>query len=196
MESLRRNKIKYIKDNIIDIEDDIVIKLYENTVKYVPNKTKKKSCRIDMMKYIESNIGYIETEKLNELIDIIESAISAEDTDDAIKSRVVLEILNKILVRINHKRIKNITDFVNIRRDLLLTDDIKILIENNKDYIYKNGFNKDNYKSIQSNIKYRHFSILKRMVKEIGYDIKAINKTKYIEKERVIFTEYSIIKSD
>jgi hypothetical protein len=197
MDSLRKTKIKYIKDNIVDVDDDDVTTLYEKVILVVPRKLKNDNQeRIEKVKYIENNLRYIDDPNLDYLRDRIEKSLIYEETDEDRKKRVVLEIINRISVAIGKKQIKDLCDFVNIRRNMMLSDDVKTIVNDNREYIFKNGFNKSECMVYQKNLRNPHYSIIKGMLKQIGYDIVSKNTSKYVNKVREMFTVYSIIKSE
>jgi len=197
MDSLRKTKIKYIKDNIVDVDDDDVTTLYEKAISVAPRKLKNENQeRIEKVKYIENNLRYIDDLNLDYLKDRIEKSLIYEETDEDRKKRIVLEIINRISVAIGKKQIKDLCDFVNIRRNMILSDDVKTIVNDNREYIFKNGFNKAECMVYQKNLRNPHYSIIKGMLKQIGYDIVSKNTSKYVNKVREMFTVYSIIKSE
>jgi transposase len=195
MDILRKDKLQYIKDNIDNMDDENLESLYIKITNILPKKYKKQyPLRIDKMLFIESHIRFIDDINLDNLKQFIIDSFKSAESEESMKYRIILEIINKILAAINHDKIKCLTDFAGIRRELILSDDIRDLFNDNKYYIFKNGFNKDNYRSIQSNRKYQHFAILKKMIKELGYDIVSKIKCKFVNKQKTVFTVYNIIK--
>lgn len=192
MDSIRKNKLQFVKDNLDNVTDRYIDNIYNSVNEIIPNK-KNIIKRIDKMKYIEANIGYVEDDILGKINNQINKSLGIVENKEDRKKRVVLEILNKILVAIDKDEIKSIDEFVDIRRDDLLNDDVKELIEENKTYLFnKNGFSKTDCKIYQTNIKFPHFSIIRGILKEVGYELISENKVVYEKRKKVCsYTNYS-----
>jgi hypothetical protein len=198
MTSVRINIVKYIKDNIVNIDEDDIDNIYNKINQIIPNKIKKKGImiRAEKILYIESMLRLIDIDVLEEIKENIEEKINYVETEEDKKSRITLEIINKILVANNITRIKKLTDFISIRRDVMLTDESINIVNENKEYIFDNGFDKTGCKVYHTYIKSPHLSIIKGMLKEIGYEIKSKVKSKQIDKISEKFMVYTIIKTE
>ena len=189
MEELRKTKIKYIKDNLGDVEDEDIDKIYDNMVKLMKDniKDKNKLDRVDKMKYILKNLMFINSDNINVIKEIGEKSIECIESDEEKKHRIVLEIINKVLEAMQHNKIKNLCDFVDIKREYIFSDKVKKVIENNKKYIRDNGFKK---------LSIPHFSIIKEIIQEIGYEIVPRIKSHTVNNKKKVYTVYTIIKSE
>ena len=194
----RINIVNYIKNNIINIDEDDIDNIYNKINLIIPNKVKKKGIliRADKILYIESMLRLVEIDILKEIKENIEDKINYVETEEDKKTRITLEIINKILFANNIKQIKKFTDFISIKRDIMLTDKSINIVNENKEYIFKNGFNKTGCKIYHTYIKSPHLSIIKGMLKEIGYEIKSRVKSKQIDKVSEKFMVYTIIKTE
>ena len=172
MSTIRKPLIKYIKDNIADTLDTDIDLIFDKVVLCMPKNTKiVEMNRADKIIYIDKNMGFIDQKTLNEIQDIIYDSINREEPEEEIKYKITLEIVNKILIANKMKKIKKLDDFVNIKRDVMLTEQSIKVINDNKDYIFENGFSKVGCRIYYKHIKTPHYTILKGMLKEIGYEI-------------------------
>ena len=70
MASVCKNNIKYIKDNIADVNDTDIDIIYNKVIGIITTKKKikkniKKLKRLDKILYIESNLKFIENDDLD-----------------------------------------------------------------------------------------------------------------------------------
>jgi hypothetical protein len=194
MSLIRKNRIEYIKKSLDVLDDNMITNIYNN-ITQVTKKTLKQNenNRVDKIAYIEANIKNINDCELETFVNTIEEELTESNEDK--KIRVLLEIINKILVAIGKKEIKDLCNFVNIRRDELLSEEIKDIINKLKKYVFEDvGFNKKECKYQPSKAKYPHFAILRGIIKECGYELISTNKTKHIDKEVKMITQYAIVK--
>ena len=193
----RKRNVKYILDNMVDINDDDIDTIYNKIIEFVPIKVKKKKLnRMDKILHIKSNLIFIENDNLETLKDIVFDAVNYVESEEDKKLRITLEIINKILHANNYPEIKNLTDFVDIKRDIMLSEESINVVNENKEYIFKNGFNKTGCKIYHTYIKSPHLSIIKGMLKEIGYMIKSKMEGKSVNKIREMYMIYTIVKND
>jgi hypothetical protein len=81
-------------------------------------------------------------------------------------------------------------------RDEILSDVCKDLINENKNYIFENGFSKNRCKVYQTKIINKHFSLFKGMVNQVkGYVLKSKTKVKTHNYERTPYIDYYIDKN-
>jgi len=198
MGSTRKSNINYIKDNIADVDDSDIDMLYDKITEIVPDNKKERDDikRLQKILYIESNLKFVENEDLDNLKVIVYESLNHIETNDEKKARIVLEIINKILEANNIAQINNLTDFIRIKRDIILSNETNKVIDDNKEYIFNNGFSKAGCKIYFKNIKTTQFSIIKGILKEIGYEMKSKLGSKTINKIKESFMVYNIVKSD
>ena len=200
MGTTRKSNINYIKDNIADVNDSEIDILYDKIIKIVPvkidNKKGDEIKRLQKILYIESNLKFVENDDLDNLKLIVYESLNHIETNDEKKERIVLEIINKILEANNIAQINKLNEFIRIKRDIILSNETNKVIDDNKEYIFNNGFSKAGCKIYYRNIKTTHFSIIKGILKEIGYDMKSKLGSKTINKIKESFMVYTIIKND
>jgi len=198
MDPIRKTKLLYIRDNIDYLHDEHIDTIYDKLSESIPNKTKIKELkRVDKMKHIEPNIKYLEDEILENVNQIIKKGLVYEETDEERKTRVVLEIINKVMVALERKPINYFDEFVDIRRDEIISDAVKEVIDAHRDYIFeKNGFNKAECMVYQKNLKNPHFSVIKGILSEVGYELVSQSKADYIKKKKIPYTDYYIKKME
>lgn len=96
---------------------------------------------------------------------------------DSDKYKVVLKFVNRILVNLEKDEIDELTKFVNIdREDIIKEENKKVLIEMEKD-LFKH-FNKDKCGFYRKTANGWVLNVLRGMVKEMGYELRAIQKEK------------------
>jgi hypothetical protein len=194
----RKKSVKYILDNMIDIEDDVIDVLYDKIIEYVPNKLVKKTKlkRLEKVLYINSNLMFIESVNIDKLKDIIYDSLNHIETENEKKTRITLEIVNKILEANDMKQINKLIEFIRVKRDVIISEETNKIIDDNKEYIFNNGFSKVGCKVYHTYIKTPQFSILKGMLKEIGYEMKSKTSSKYVDKVREMYMVYTICKTN
>lgn len=105
------------------------------------------------------------------------------------KCIIVLDVLNELLIALNKKKINNIIEFKNIRKDNLLKPECKDVLSN---YIEKLALlfkYIDIYYKHNNNSKYYTITVIKYIIKSCGYLLKP-----HIEQNDIIL--YSIYCSD
>jgi hypothetical protein len=191
---LRKNKIKYITENIINLTDTYIFELYKTICQYIPNsKYNKNIIRYDANIYIESNLRHVNKTQLDNLYKIVYDVLDHTETDGDKKKRITLEIINQFLEKMNMVKIKDFLEFKNVRRELLISEDFKNLVEDNKDYIFtEGGFSKHDCGVYSKQIKTPQISIFKGMLNQIGYELESESKRKTTKGECKCITYYSI----
>ncbi len=121
-----------------------------------------------------------------------DSTENKEETNDEKMNRIMLEIINKILVLMNKKEINELCQFVDINRDELIKDEYADIIDKHKKYIFDNGYDKYICQVYQKKVANKHISILKGMLKQIGYELFSKNHKKMIKGIYHTYTLYSI----
>lgn len=195
MENLRSTKLKYIRGNIGDVDDNNINLLFDKVIETMPQKNKKSVNRRDKLLYIENNLRYVDGPNLECVWEIIANALNYEESIEDKRIRITLNILNKILKAINRRSIDNLCDFCNVRRDHLIGDITKNIINDNQQIIFEEVFTKKEcITTQQSKLSYPHFSLLKGMLNVMGYEFIPTKKSKFANGKRDIFTIYSIQK--
>ena len=113
--------------------------------------------------------------------------------NDDIKYKVVLKFLNEILEQLNVEDITNITEFRNIKRNDILSDQCKIIIDNNIDNLC-GAFGKVKLDYYNRSIRKAYMAtLLRRLVTLCGYSLESRRKDKKIRNKIISWYEYSII---
>jgi hypothetical protein len=196
MSLIRKNRFEYIKKSLDILDDDTISDIYNKIIAILNKEIKKNNItRADKLLHIETHLRLIDDDNLELITKIIKSSFEESENDKKIK--VVIGIINKILIVIDKDPITDLCEFIDIKRDDILSDDVKNIIEENKKDLFKEkGFKKKDCVVQETNITYPHFSILKGIIKDVGYEMKSKNKTKMIDKVKTMITTYSIIKKE
>jgi hypothetical protein len=195
----RANICAYVKDSVEKIPDNELNEIYNLIAITVKNKkTKNDVDRMSKIQMIESNLKYMDDNDIKsiEKITIDCFKIKAE-TEDEIKKRVALEIINKLLVALDKQPVQELIEFNGISRDDLLAEPCVRVIDENSDYIFKNKFNKHECNIYQKkNISNPHLSLIKGMLKQINYSLSSKLKSKNVKEGRTKYTTYYIKKKE
>ena len=191
----RKNKTVYIIDNIANITDSQLTKLYDKVIDVTHKDTCDDFDRVQMLEFIEKNLRYVNDECLLIIDDMVANFIICEESDEEKKYRIVLEVINKILEVLKIKRINELCEFDHVERKLLLCEDCKRVVNENLKYILENGFSKHGCMLYSKNIKDPHLSVIKGMLKQIGYKLQPNRRSKMKNRERIIYIDYSIVKN-
>jgi hypothetical protein len=190
----RKNKRIYISTNLKDMTDKQLNNICELIGDITEEKIDKLSNRRKFVKYIEDNLKNMDDGDITKIKDVVATYMIVEETDEDKMKRVTLEIINKMLRVLKEKEIENLENFPTIRRDDILCDECKNVMEENYDYIFKNGFNKTECMVYQKKVKNVHFSILRAMLKKIGYHLRPLHKSTRNNGEKIQYTAYDIVK--
>lgn len=174
----RKGKLLQIINNLHFVDEDNFTEIYQIVIQKVELQRNEKNNKNDKLPD--------EDEKK-----VIKKMIKRESKNVKMK-RVMLEIINKILVLMGENEIDDLCEFVNVRRDVLIDDKYAKLINDNKDYIFENGFNKYQCQIYQTKVKTIHISILRGMLKQIGYELYSKNHKRTINGVFESHTTYSI----
>jgi len=186
--SNRKTMRMYIIENIADISDDEISKIYKKLCDILNDDNDDNNNRKHMLSYIEDNLKYIDDKNLLDIKSMIDIFLNNMTENDK-KINIVIDIINKILVANEMDKINDLTDFVNIRRDILMSDVCKQIINDSKTYIFDNGFDKYKCSVYQNNLRHKHFGIFKGLLSQAGYKLVATMITKGGK-----YTVYSIVK--
>ncbi len=190
---IRKNLIKFIKDNITEVSDTDITSIY-GILNNIMKHTNKDLNRLNKIIFIENNLQYMENQQLTDIEKIIVKCLTYEESQDVKMEKIVLDIINKILIEINKKEIINLTDFVDVRREILMDKKCIDIINAHRDYIFENGFSKVECGVYLKIIKNPHISILKGMLKKIGYELCSKHRSTTVNNQRLTYTMYSIKK--
>ena len=193
---IRKNMIKYIKDNITEVSDTDITSIYGIIINEMKTDTTENINRFNKIVFIEKNLQYMEILQLKDIEKIIIKSLTYEESQEEKMQKIVLEIVNKILIEMGKKEINNLCDFVDVRRDIMMDTKYKNIFESNSDYIFKNGFSKMECGVYQKIIKNPQISILKGMLKKIGYELCSKHRSSKTNNERETYTVYHIQKID
>ncbi len=194
--SERKKTSEIIIKNISNFSDEQINTIYNIFQNYIDN-LEDYDTRQKKMLFIKNNLQYVNEENLKKFYQIIKEMINTSETETKYDKMylVTLEIINKILIQMKKEQIDDLCYFIEIRRDELLKDDYAKIIYDNKEYIFKSGFNKHECKIYQTNVKNLHMSILKGMLKQVGYNLCSKNYKKMINKDLITYTTYTIKKN-
>ncbi len=194
---IRKNLIKYIKENIKEVSDIDITSIYNIINNEIKCKQKED---VDLnrhykINYIDNNIHYVEKHHLIDIEKIIIQSLAFEECPELKMEKIVKELINKMLVAMDKKEIKNLSDFIDVRREIIIDQKCKDIVDSNSEYIFNNGFSKLECGVYQKIIKYPHLSILKGMLKKIGYELCSKTRSEFIDKKRHVYTLYTIKKN-
>lgn len=188
--------IKSIINSINNASDNVVTCIYNNVWELCEDTDDdKKESRTQKIKYIKSNLGMVSDENLRKLDEIIKEAKEQEEKYNRMYT-TLLDVLNDLLEHLDMEKIDGVSNFKDISRDILTTDDCNQIVLDKRDDLINAGFEKNaNGFHSYKNLKYAHINILKGLCKQIGYKFSSIKKSKMIRGERS-FTTYYYIESD
>jgi hypothetical protein len=203
----RKQKYKFIKDNIDDLADDQIIQTYDIVNQIVENSDNCET-RYKQMLLIGNNLKFVDEINLDKIYSMMNNFINLQekeilvdknidnDTGNQKMNQILLDILNKILQAMGKEQIYDICDFADIRRDELLDEKYEKIINDYKSQIFECGFNKHECKIYQINVKNHHLSILKGMLKQLGYSLCSKNYKKMRNKTLESYTSYTIRRKE
>jgi hypothetical protein len=180
------------------------IKYIDNTTENNSSNDTSESCteitnekihKIEMLKYIKKKLEYMDNENLQAIQSLIEKNLSNNDNKYFKMEKIVLEIINKILMVMGEKQIYDLSDCIKLSRDELIKDKYKNIIDENLSYLFQNGFSKYTCMYYQKkSIKYYHLSVIKNILKTVGYMLVPKQKNRAANEEKSIITYYTIKK--
>lgn len=188
---VRKTMRIYIIENLIDITDDQIKEICDKISDILQKKCGDMN-RPQMITYIEKNIRNVDDANLTDLKNTIAGFMNYEEPINDKKKRIALEITNNLLLAMNKKKIENLIDFIDIRRDDLLSNNCKKVIDDNRDYIFENGFSKEECMVYQKKLRNPHLSVFKGILKQVGYELTSKNKSKRSNGVRDMFVMYYV----
>ena len=173
--------------NILDEIYDILIRISNCP------KTNDNVNRATKLDFIKNNMDNLDDTELKTVEKLIIDSFKKIETDDSIRKRIALEIINRILIALNKEPIHDLTDFKNVSREELLSLHGSDVITRNREYILLNKFNKQGCNIYQEKkIANPHFSLLKGMLRQANYSLCSTIKIKTEKKVRTKYTFYYI----
>lgn len=145
----------------------------------------------DYMIYIENRLKYVDIDLLRIFKHVIDKNI-ANDKGHQLE-QVALEIFNKILIAMGKEKINKLCDFREIYRDEIVKAEYFNIVNNNLDHIFESGFSKHTCMYYQQKtIKHYHLSVLKGMLKTLGYELVPKRRNLKDHDDRSVMTYYCI----
>lgn len=191
----RDELITHIKNNIRRISDAILSDVYKHMyISMNQGQVDNSSIqRRDKIIYVENNIEFIEDNDLMSAYKIM--TIPFIETPEDKKYNVVLDLFNKILNAVEKPSIKTLIEFTDFPRDLMISDVCKNIVDQNMNFIFENGFTRSECKTYCKVVKNPHITILRAILKKIGYDLSGGQKNvKECGSKNRFLTYYSIKK--
>jgi hypothetical protein len=187
-------KAKYVVKNIVNIDNDNIYDIYTNMFDVVDDNEKDVDIkRSGMIKYIRKNVFALDDEDVENLSKKIRNIITKNKKDNKMRE-IMLDVLNQILTILgDDSQLIDLTDFL-VRRDQLISDTCKQIIADNESIIF-NYFDKGTKYRDRKRIKYGHISIIKEMLKQIGYSLCTSNKSKMCHGEKTFYSVYFVKKT-
>jgi len=191
-----RNEVgKSIVENIKNVNDDIVSSVYDKMRKIYcenfGNEYTEQNNRGQKIIFIEKNMYMVSDIDLQKINDLLEDNIKYNKM-----YATLLEILNEILALMKIDKIHTITDFKNIPRNKLKSDECNKIIMDKRVTIINSGFGKniDGFYTYKR-IKYGHLNVLRTMIEKLGYTLTTFKASKMSNGTRKFSTSYSIKKN-
>lgn len=179
--------VKKIRNNIRYARKEIVTIAYNEICKLCEDDQDNNLIYAQKLDYIRANVAKLTEDELKNIDDKM--------TDAKIEhmKKVLLEVINEILEAIGELAIDEITDFKDVSRDLMLTDECRQVVSNNRIKIIDAEFGR-NFSALHGHkaVKNEHLIVLKQMCKRIGLTMIAKHTTKIIDKQRICITKYYI----
>jgi len=192
----RKTMTDYIKNNMIDFSDENVNSVYNVLKDVIEIGDQEEHCsRQKKMLIIFSNLQYVDERNLLKIYKDVKNILNPTETKEEKMKRIALDIINKILILMGLNKVDDLCNFINIRRDELLDEKYAKLLDDNKEYIFNNGFSKYECQFYQKKVRNIHISMLKGMLKQIGYTLCSKNHKKMVKGEFLTHTTYSIQKN-
>ena len=191
----RSNKHKAILSYIKIAGDEVVTRIYDNVVTMCDEKLDEKiNTRAKKAKFIGDNLHLISEQDTLKISNIICETKKSDNIYNIMYS-TLLEILNKLLIHMEKDVIDYITDFKEISRLNLISDECKQIVLDNTEKIIEAGFVK-NIKQYTGygNVKYEHIIIIKKMCQKIGHRLVTERINKQTNSERVFIRQFCIKK--
>jgi hypothetical protein len=191
----RINIIENIQNMLPETEDDILTNTYVDMCNLLDDEYEDINRR-QKLQYITKNIMELDH---NELINIQEKIDNRDDEEKRLEKMyiVVLDVLNDIIDTFNDgtQHITKLEDFKNITLSLLGTTKAAEAFKNKEDLIFSSGYKKTECKySDSKRLRRGHLTMLRIMIKKIGYTLSSKSKQKIVDGVRLYPTYYFITR--
>lgn len=184
--------VRYVSKNLINVTDDVIRDVYMSVYVVVNDE---EICdvvkRSDMIKFVKKNIASLDESDVLLLTRKISKSIANEKKVKE-KREIMLDILNQILAVLEKDELVDLIDF-SVQRNQLIGDECKKIIDDNNELIFKH-FDKGTKHRDRKRIKYGHVSLIKDMLKQIGYSLCTSHKSKMCQGEKFFYSIYYIKK--
>jgi hypothetical protein len=193
----QENKIKIIENNIKYLPDDIVSNIF-NVMTYDKDNIKvntiSSSYRENRIKYIENNLDQLDQSTFATIENTIKTYLKEVGNKEKRKVHITTMITNKILDLNKTPNIKDLCDFKEVHRNILMSDECKAIFDFYGDEIYENAFVKTECITHKKKTRCPHISLYKNMLKNMGYNLVARTKIKLVDGKDKGYTTYYISK--
>lgn len=190
----RNNAINYVKNILSELDDNVINDVYEKMCISFDIDIQNDLKRRQKSEYIKNNITDLDQDDLTKIHKIVSGLAQMNKREENMYT-IMLEILNDILDTFENDigRINSITDFVNINKNNLVSENAKNVVKNKYDVIFNTGYDKKMCRYYDSKrLKNGHMTILKGMTKQLGYVMSSKQKNKMINGVSHCETFYSI----
>jgi hypothetical protein len=197
---IRKHIIDYIKNNLVNVNDGAVVKIHDRVASVIkdnmdkPDDKNNQLTRYEQIIGIENNLKYMTKQDLEDIKSLIIDGSVDEETKEEKMLRVTLEIINKLFAEMGRKEVRDLCEAIDIQRSVILKEQYKNIVIDNLKYIFDNGFSKSECMIYQKAVKTPHMSVLKGMLKSIGYEFRSKQTHRTINGVRTEDTFYSIKK--
>lgn len=192
------SSLKYARDDIIDE----ICKRIDNECKNHTDdeiNNDDNMIRYNQITYIEKNLEHVEESILDQLENFLCSnqflnnkEKKSQNPKEAKQKEIVLRVINEILSMHGLDVIDDLDEFREVDREVFTGDECRNIIENYKSEIFKNGFSKTDCMVYQKKLKYPHLSLVKGILKKIGYELVSKNKSEYVNRKKITKTYYQV----
>lgn len=195
IDNKRGTKVKYICDNIMLLRDDSLNEMHPKLFVSTESNEKEEKNSVEIAKLIANNISYFNDNMIEYIEKNIKKSLSKKENPNEKKLRIALEITNKILKKHDLPPIYDLCEFKDFSREKMLCDECKNVINDNKKYIFDNGFDKIKCGAYQKTQENQHFSIFKGILSQVGHKLCSKTRNSYATGTRLVKTFYYIKKT-
>lgn len=178
-----------IKD-IRSLTDNNVTNIYDKVWTSCEATGAKKTSRVQKITYITKNLDLIQDDVLIEIKKIIDDVHKYDKIYD-----VLLNILNLILKHIDALPITDITQFQNVSKNDIISEECNKIVLDFIEKLIETGFDRKivGYQKYKNTV-FANIHFINKLCKQIGYDFVFIRKSRQDGTVRTITLLYSIKK--
>lgn len=190
----RTTVIENIQSILPGTEDDILNNIYVDMCDLLDDEQNDVNRR-QKTQYIMKNLMDLDQDGLTKIWEKIDNRDDEEKQIEKMYN-VVLEVLNDIIDTFNDDtpHITKLEDFKDILFSSLITEEAVGAFKNKEALIFSSGYGKTECKySDSKRLKHGHLTILRIMVKKLGYTLSSKAKPKIVNGVRTCPTYYFII---